>query len=86
MNTRVAVISIILTNNTYVLEVNQILSNYSEYVIARLGLPYKQKNINIICIVLDADQNTINTLSGRLGKIDGIAVKANYVIKDENKN
>ena len=81
MEERIAVISIILVDNEKAIEVNNILSKYSENIIGRMGLPYKQKNINIICVVLDANQDTINTLSGKLGKIDKISVKANYVTK-----
>ena len=81
MENRVAVISIILTDVDIAPSVNQILNDYSENIIGRMGLPYKEKNINIICIVLDAKQDVINTLSGKLGKLDGVSVKANYVIK-----
>ena len=82
MENRVAVISIILTDVNIAPSVNQILNDYSENIIGRMGLPYKEKNINIICIVLDAKQDVINTLSGKLGKLDGVSVKANYVIKE----
>ena len=81
MENRVAVISIILTDVDIAPSVNQILNDYSENIIGRMGLPYKEKNINIICIVLDAKQDVINTLSGKLGKLYGVFVKANYVIK-----
>ena len=85
MGNRVAVISIILTNIDVAVNVNQILNDYSENIIGRMGLPYKEKNINIICIVLDAKQDVINTLSGKLGKLDGVSVKANYVIKEKTE-
>ena len=84
MENRIAVISIILMDNSVASELNKILTDYSDYIIGRMGLPYKEKNMNIICIVLDANQNVINTISGKLGKIQGISVKANYVSKEKN--
>ena len=84
MENRIAVISIILMDNSVASELNKILTDYSDYIIGRMGLPYKEKNMNIICIVLDASQNVINTISGKLGKIQGISVKANYVSKEKN--
>lgn len=78
MDTRVAVISIIVENQDSINELNSLLHEYSEYVIGRMGIPYKAKNINIISIAIDAPQDTINALTGMLGKLDGISAKAAY--------
>lgn len=78
METRVAVISIIVENSESVRELNRLLHNYSEYVIGRMGIPYKQKSMSIICVAIDAPQDVINSLTGLLGKLDGISAKAAY--------
>jgi len=59
-------------------ELNNILHEYSDYVIGRMGIPYHAKNINIICVAVDAPQDVINTLTGHLGKLDGVSAKAAY--------
>ncbi|NLK45349.1 MAG: iron-only hydrogenase system regulator [Treponema sp.] len=76
--TRVAVISIIVENKESISALNNILHEYSCYVIGRMGLPYLQKGVNIICIAIDAPQDKINALSGKLGKLSGISAKAVY--------
>lgn len=78
METRVAVLSIIVEKSETVVELNNILHDYGEYIIGRMGIPYRQRNINIISIAVDAPQNTIATLSGKIGKLDGISVKTAY--------
>ena len=78
METRVAAISIILENNQSVNEVNAILNQYGEYIVGRMGIPYKQRKLSIISIVIDAPQDVISTLSGRLGKLQGVSAKATY--------
>ncbi len=78
MDSRVAVISIIVENSESVGRLNDLLHEYSEYVIGRMGLPYRQKKINIISIAIDAPQDKINTLTGLLGKLDGVCAKAAY--------
>ncbi|MBE6716982.1 MAG: iron-only hydrogenase system regulator [Ruminococcaceae bacterium] len=85
MQTRVAVMSIIVENNDTVEKLNGILHAYGQYIIGRMGIPYRQKNINIISIALDAPQNVISALSGKIGNLDGISVKTAYsgVISDE---
>ena len=59
-------------------ELNELLHQYSEYVIGRMGIPYREKSINIICIAIDAPQDKINSLTGALGKLDGISAKVAY--------
>lgn len=78
METRVAVISIIVENSETVEELNSILHEYGEYIIGRMGIPYKSKKISIISIAIDAPQNTISTLSGRIGNLKGVSVKTAY--------
>ena len=78
METRVAVMSIIVENKETVEKLNAVLHDYGEYIIGRMGIPYRQKHINIISIALDAPQDTISALSGKIGKLDGISVKTAY--------
>ena len=78
METRVAVISIIVEELETINSLNELLHEYGKYIIGRMGLPYREKNINIICIAIDAPQDVISTLSGKLGKLSGISVKTAY--------
>lgn len=78
METRVAVISIIVENPGSVARLNALLHEYGEYVIGRMGIPYRAKNINIISIAVDAPQDKINSLTGLIGKLDGVSAKAAY--------
>ncbi len=78
METRVAMISIIVENPDSVAEVNDLLHHYSEWIIGRMGIPYRQKNVNIISVAVDAPQDTINALTGSLGKLEGVNAKAAY--------
>lgn len=78
METRVAIIGIILENRDSTQKLNEILHEYGQYIIGRMGLPYHKKSINIISIVIDADQDTINTLSGKIGKLQGVTSKVVY--------
>lgn len=78
METRVAVISIIVEDAESVAALNELLHEYGEYVIGRLGIPCRAKNINIISIAIDAPQDKINTLTGRIGKLHGVSAKAAY--------
>ncbi|MDO4178561.1 MAG: iron-only hydrogenase system regulator [Phascolarctobacterium sp.] len=75
MDNRVAVISIIVTNSENIEQLNKILHEYAEFVIGRMGIPYKVKNINIICLAVDAPQDVISALSGKLGRLNGVTVK-----------
>lgn len=78
IETRVAVISIIVENPDSVPQINEILHSASDYIIGRMGLPYRQKNISIISIVIDAELNKISTVSGKLGRLSGVTVKTAY--------
>ncbi len=78
METRVAVIGIIVENMDSVDELNSILHEYGRHIIGRMGLPYREKDIHIISIAIDAPQDIINTLSGKLGKLEGVSAKTAY--------
>lgn len=78
METRVAVIGIIVENKDSISELNSILSEYGDFIIGRMGIPYAKKDINCITVVVDAEQNIINTLCGNIGKLDGISSKAAF--------
>lgn len=78
METRVAIIGIILENRDSAQKLNDLLHEYSDCIIGRMGLPYPKKSINVISVVIDATQDTINTLSGKIGKLEGITSKVVY--------
>ena len=78
METRVAVISIIVENAESVARLNELLHEYGEYIIGRMGIPYRTKGINIISVAIDAPQDKINSLTGLIGKLDGVSAKAAY--------
>lgn len=76
--TRVAVLGIIVEDVNSVAPLNTLLSDYGEYIIGRMGVPYHEKEINIISVAIDAPQDTINTLSGKIGRLSGVFAKAAY--------
>ena len=78
METRVAVMSIIVENPDSVKELNDLLHTFSQYVIGRMGIPYREKNINIISVAVDAPQNEISSLSGKIGRLSGVSIKTAY--------
>ena len=78
MQTRVAVMSIIVENPDAVEQLNAMLHTYGEYIIGRMGIPYRKRGVNIIAIALDAPQDTISTLAGKIGSLTGISVKTAY--------
>ena len=78
METRVALIGIIVENESSVEELNSLLHTYGKYIVGRMGIPYRKKNINIISVAIDAPQDIISAITGRIGKIDGISVKTAY--------
>ena len=78
METRVAVMSLIVENGDTVEKLNSILHEYREYIIGRMGIPYMKRKISIISVALDAPQDTISTLSGKIGTLPGISVKTAY--------
>lgn len=78
METRVAVMSIIVENPDSVEALNALLHTFSEYVIGRMGIPYRDKNIKLISVAVDAPQNEISALSGKIGKLSGVSIKTAY--------
>ena len=78
MDDRVAVISIIVEDTDAVSTLNDLLHQYGQYIIGRLGIPYHKKNVNIICVAIDAPNDSINALTGALGRIKGLRAKATY--------
>ena len=87
MESRVAVIGIIIENPDTVERVNAILHDNAGYILGRMGIPYREKNINIISIAIDAPQDVISTLSGKIGRLPGVTAKTAYsgvITKSEN--
>lgn len=78
MGTRVAVMSIIVENADTVQMLNEILHEYGEYIIGRMGIPYRARKIHIISIAIDAPQDTISALAGRIGSLNNITVKTAF--------
>ena len=78
METRVAVMSIIVEYSEAVVKLNGILHENGEYIIGRMGIPYRKRKVSIIAIALDAPQNTISALSGKIGSLSGVSVKTAY--------
>ena len=78
METRVAVMSIIVENPESVEKLNSLLHEHGEFIIGRMGIPYRKRNINIISIALDAPQDTSASLAGKIGNLKGISVKTAY--------
>jgi putative iron-only hydrogenase system regulator len=78
METRVAVVGIIVENPESVEKLNAILHEYGEYIIGRMGIPYRQKKISIISIAVDAPQDIISALSGKIGRLPGVSAKTAY--------
>ncbi|MBQ7758036.1 TM1266 family iron-only hydrogenase system putative regulator [Anaerotignum sp.] len=76
--TRIALIGIILTSHEAVGQMNTLLSEYSEYIIGRMGLPYREKEISIISVAMDAPNDAISALSGKLGMLPGVSTKTIY--------
>jgi putative iron-only hydrogenase system regulator len=78
METRVAVMSIIVENSDAVEKLNALLHEHGEYIIGRMGIPYRKRRINIISIALDAPQDAIAALAGKIGGLKGVSVKTAY--------
>ncbi len=78
MESRVAVISIVVENFSSVEKLNAILHEYGSYIIGRMGIPYHKRNISIMSVALDAPADVINTISGRLGMLEGVNAKTIY--------
>ena len=75
MDTRVAILAIVVEERDKAEELNHVLHAYGKYIIGRMGLPYREKKVNIISVVVDAENNVISSLSGKLGMLDGVSTK-----------
>lgn len=78
MQTRVAVLAVIVREGSSVQTLNDLLHQYGQYVIGRMGVPYRARGVNIISVALDAPADVISALSGKLGRLDGITAKTVY--------
>ena len=78
MENRVAIIAILVEDINKASEVNDVLHDYADYIVGRMGLPYRQRKINIISVVVDAPHDDISALSGKIGRIDGVTTKTIY--------
>lgn len=78
MDTRVAVIGIIIENYESAQSLNEILHDYRQYIIGRMGIPYREREINIISIAVDAPQDIISAMAGKIGKLTGVSAKTAY--------
>ena len=78
MDTRVAVMSIIVENSDAAERINTVLHENGEYIIGRMGLPYRERRISIISIAIDAPQNVISAVAGKIGALEGVSVKTAY--------
>ena len=78
MENRVALIGIVVENYDSVEKLNEILHEYGDFIIGRMGIPYKERAISIISVAVDAPEDTISTISGKVGKLDGISSKTVY--------
>ena len=75
MENKISVLAVIVNESQAVEKVNELLHEYREFVVGRMGIPYRQKNVNIISVVLDAPLTVINGLSGKLGMVEGVSSK-----------
>ena len=77
-NTRIALIGIIVEKEESAEPLNHLLHEYRECVVGRMGIPYRDKGVNIISVAVDAPQDTINALSGKIGRLEGVSAKTVY--------
>lgn len=78
MDTRVAIIGVIIERPESAEPFNALLHEYSRYIIGRMGLPYRARNINVVSVVVDAPQDVISALSGKIGRLSGVSAKTAY--------
>lgn len=76
MDKRIAVAAIVIDEVSAAAEVNAVLHEYSSIIIGRMGIPYRERNVSVISVALDAEPDMISSLTGRLGRIAGVNVKA----------
>ncbi|SKC51293.1 TM1266 family iron-only hydrogenase system putative regulator [Maledivibacter halophilus] len=76
MNNRIGVVAIIVEDSNSIQKVNSVLSSYSELIVGRMGVPYKEKQVKVISIIVDGTTDEIGALTGKLGRLDGVTVKS----------
>ncbi len=72
---RIAVLSVIVENREETAKLNALLSEYGEYIVGRMGIPYHEKHVSVLCVVLDAPAAEINALTGKIGQLSGVTAK-----------
>lgn len=72
---RIAVLSVIVRNRESAEQLNAYLSAYGEHIVGRMGIPYREKNVSVLCVVLDAPASVVNALTGKIGQLDGVSAK-----------
>ena len=82
METRVAVLAVIVREGSSVQTLNDLLHQYGQYIIGRMGVPYREKGVNIISVAVDAPADAISALSGKIGRLAGITAKTVYAPED----
>ena len=85
METRVAILAIIVRELDSVSALNDLLHQYGQYIISRMGVPYRQKHVNIISVAMDAPMDVISALSGKIGRLPGVTAKTAYAPEDTLK-
>ena len=85
METRVAVLAIIVREGAAVTALNDLLHQYGAYIIGRMGIPYRQRGVNVISVAMDAPADVISALSGKIGRLPGITAKTVYAPEDALK-
>ena len=78
MDNRVALMAIIVEDRDSVKALNDLLHEYGDYIIGRMGIPYHKRNISVLSVALDAPNNVISSLSGKIGKLSGVSIKTVY--------
>lgn len=78
METKVALIGIVVENFESVEKLNEILHKYGDFIIGRMGIPYKKRGVSVMSVVVDADEDTISAMAGKIGKLPGISSKTVY--------
>jgi putative iron-only hydrogenase system regulator len=78
METRVAIVAIIAESSESAAQINTLLHDYGSYIVGRMGIPYRERGINIISVAIDAPQDKINTLAGKIGRLKGVTAKTVY--------
>lgn len=76
MDKRIGVVGIIIEDLTHILEVNEILHQYGSIIVGRMGIPYKERGVNVISLIVDGTTDEIGALTGKLGKLKGLSVKS----------